>query len=346
MRRGLVPVPDTARQVLSELRYPEGCLQTALAQSLTRIAGTTISPDAFRLPQVPDYLRMRIRVLDATGRAVALGRDLANVRKQLWADVQPTWGAIHDARFDRHGITSWEFGELPERVELSRGGLVLGGYPALVDAGTSVSLELATTAEAAAQKTRGGFRRLVILAVAADIEPHIEWLPGLSELAALGSDLGDRDYWKNQLAEVVADRAFLAAGPLPRTTQSFESCLTTGRERIGLAVQDVVPLVTLILENYSAVRRDLQTATSSQWLYAIADIESQLKELFRPDFLPATPWPQLQCYPRYLRAIQLRLERLASGNVARDRQLFEEIDARWPAYLDLAGQYEREGIFE
>ena len=45
VRRGLVPVPDTAKKTLGELRYPEGCLSTALAHSLTRVAGTTVSAD-------------------------------------------------------------------------------------------------------------------------------------------------------------------------------------------------------------------------------------------------------------------------------------------------------------
>lgn len=345
-RRAFVPVPDTARQVLRELRYPNGCLLTSLAQSLTRIAGATISPDAFRLSQVPDPLRMRIRVVDATGRELAIGRDLASVRKQLWADAQPTWQAIDDARFNRQHITTWDFGDLPERVEVSRGGLVLAAYPALIDAGASVSLQLASTPDAALLQTRGGLRRLILLAAASDIEPHIEWLPGLGELAALGDDLGDREYWKARLLELVADRAFLEGQPLPRSQPMFERMLATGRERVGLAVQDVVPLATLILESGAAVRRELRAVASSAWLYAVADIESQLAELFPPDFLLATTWRQLQSYPRYLRAIQWRLERLASGNVARDRQWFAEIDARWAAFRELAAQYQREGIHD
>ncbi|HWB09744.1 MAG TPA: ATP-dependent RNA helicase HrpA [Pirellulales bacterium] len=346
VRRNLVPVPDTAKQALSELRYAEGCLQTSLAQSLTRIAGAPISPDAFRMSQVPDHLRMRIRVVDARGRAIALGRDPTSVRKQLWADDRPTGGAIDDARFNRQGITAWDFGDWSERVEVSRGGVVLSAYPTLVDAGATVSLRLSTTAEAAVRQTRGGLRRLIVLAARDAIEPHIEWLPSLAELAELGGDLGDRTFWREQLIELVADRAFLADPGAPRNQAEFLKRLESGRERIGLAVQDILPLVTLVLENYSAVRKSLQQATSLQWVYAVADIESQLTELFRPDFLTATPWQSLQSYPRYLRAIRVRLERLGSGGVTRDRQLFEELDARWHAYLELAAQYRSEGIYD
>ncbi|HVX15819.1 MAG TPA: ATP-dependent RNA helicase HrpA [Pirellulales bacterium] len=352
VRRGLVPVPDTAKKMLHELRYPEGCLSTALAHSLTRVAGTTVSPDAFRISQVPDHLRMRIRVVDTTGRAVAVGRDLASVRKQLWADTKSSGGTIDDARFQRQGITSWDFGELPERVEVSRGGMVLSGYPALADAGASASLYLATSPQAAARHTRGGLRRLFLLAARHELEPHIEWLPNLPGLAALGASLGDLGFWKERLMELAADRAFLGSDlafterPVPRNLEEFDACLAVGRERIGLAVQDVVPLVTLILESYAAVLRALAAATNTQWLYAVADIESQLRELFKPDFLIAAEWQQLQSYPRYLRTIQIRLERLAAGNLARDRQSFDQIEARWPAYLDLAAQYRAEGVFD
>ena len=345
MRRGLVPVPDTARRVLDELRYPEGCLQAAVAHSLTRIAGTTISPDAFRLSQVPDPLRMRIRVVDSTGRALAVGRDLASVRKQLWADAKPTWGTVDDAHFHRDSITSWDFGDLPERVEVSRGGMVLAAFPMLVDAGNSVSLRLASTPEAAAEQTRAGLRRLVVLSAREEIEPHIEWLPGLGDLTALGADFGDRGYWKEQLIELVAGRAFVD-GRLPRNAAEFAALLAVGREQIGVTVQDVVPLVALILESYAAVRRSLQQATNPQWLYATSDVESQLAELFRPGFLTATKWQSLQSYPRYLRAVQIRLEKLASGNLARDRELFEQLEGRWLAYRDLADQHAREGIYD
>jgi ATP-dependent helicase HrpA len=345
VRRSLVPVPDTARQALGELRYPEGCLQTSLAQALSRIGGTPIVPDAFRLSHVPDHLRMRIRVVDAAGRALAVGRDLAEVRRQLWTDAKPPSGTIDDARFNRQGITDWDLGELPERVEVTRGGVVLHAYPSLVDAGTSVSLRLSSTAEAAAHETRAGLRKLVVLSTRGEIEPHIEWLPNLADLAVLGSDLGDQAFWKEQLIELVADRAFLADQALPRSQGEFSARLAWGRERIGLAVQDVLPLVTLILENYSVARKGLQQATNLQTVYAVADVESQLAELFAPGFLTATAWQSLQSYPRYLRAIQIRLERLASGGVARDRQLFEDLDARWHAYLELAAQYRREGIY-
>jgi ATP-dependent helicase HrpA len=346
VRRSLVPVPDTARRAMAELRYPEGCLQTALAQALTRQLGTPISADSFRLPRLPDHLRMRIRVVDSTGRSLAIGRDLASVRKQLWGDRRPAAGALDDPRFHRQGITTWDFGDLPEQVEVTCGGVVLQAYPALVDTGTSVALRLTTSREAAAQQTHAGLRRLVVLAVRHEIEPHIEWLPSFGELAALASDLGDRAYWKEQLIELVADRAFLADQVVPRNEQQFQACLTAGRERIGLAVQDIVPLVTLILENCATVQTAVRQATNPQWLYAVADIESQLRELLPAWFLTTTSWQSLQSYPRYLRAIHIRLKRLASGGLARDRQLFDEVDARWHAYLDLIAQYRREGIYD
>ena len=57
-------------------------------------------------------------------------------------------------------------------------------------------------------------------------------------------------------------------------------------------------------------------------------MQSQLAALTAPGFLTRTPWPWLTQYPRYLRAIEMRLEKLAAGGLERDEQAFAEIHAR------------------
>ena len=77
--------------------------------------------------------------------------------------------------------------------------------------------------------------------------------------------------------------------------------------------------------------------------HAIADIRAQLGWLMSADFLASTPWPWLQQYPRYLRAIPMRLDALRGGGLARDRQHTEEIGWRWQFYLGRAREHERCG---
>jgi ATP-dependent helicase HrpA len=345
LRRGFVPAPDTARKVLGELAFAESSLPTALAQVLTRLGGESIPPEAFRVGRLPDYLRMRIRVVDATGRTIAVGRDLPTVRRQLRADTLPAPAEADDARFNRTGLTDWDFGELPEEVVVRRGGMSLAGYPSLVDRGAGVSLRLAPSPDTAAHETRRGVRRLLVLACGADVAPHLEWWPGWKRLLALGAPLGDEAHWRGQLTELIVERACLADRPLPRDRAAYDELLSVGRERIGLAAQDALPLASLLCEATLQTRDALAKLSNPRLSYAAGDIEQQLAHLAPPDFLTSTPWQWLQCYPRYFRAIQLRIERLLTGGSARDRQLFEEIDPRWHAYLALARQEQDEGHF-
>jgi ATP-dependent helicase HrpA len=59
---------------------------------------------------------------------------------------------------------------------------------------------------------------------------------------------------------------------------------------------------------------------------AVADIEQQLARLFARNFIVEVPAAQLAHYPRYLKAIALRLDKLRS-EPARDAQRLQEIAA-------------------
>lgn len=369
LRRAFVPVPDTTRRVVGELQFGEGDLLAATAHLLTRIAGEAIRPDDFRLSQLPDHLRMRLRVVDATGRAVAVGRDLADIRRQLRADGQAAtqlgeesrsegsqkFAGSHpvpllsaegaEVKFCRSGLTAWEFGGLPDHIDVDCQGISLSRYPALVDRGASVSLELVESAETAAHRTRGGLRRLLALAVRDQVEPHLAWWPGWSKLLASGAPLGDAAFWNREVTDAIVDRAFLAERSAPRNRQQFEQTLSKGREQIGLAVQDILPLVSTLLRDYRRARAALGQLTGTQIGYAVSDIERQLGELMAPGFLCAAP-QAIESYPRYFRAIERRLDGLRAGELERDRQAFEQIDARWHAYLALAAQHRAEETFD
>ena len=97
----------------------------------------------------------------------------------------------------------------------------------------------------------------------------------------------------------MAERAFLADRPIPRTRAEFETLREAGRERIGLAVQDAAAVVGPLLEAHHETRLALEKAGGSRWRYAIDDMWDQLRNLVAAGFLTATPWPWLQHAARY-----------------------------------------------
>ena len=78
---------------------------------------------------------------------------------------------------------------------------------------------------------------------------------------------------------------------------------------------------------------------SVKWQYAIDDVRDQLSRLAGPKCLSLTPWAWLRHCPRYFRAMRVRLDALAGGGMAKDRERFEEFLPRWQGYLDWIAEH-------
>ncbi|MGE0607111.1 MAG: ATP-dependent RNA helicase HrpA [Pirellulales bacterium] len=348
LRTMFVPAPQTAQRVAAGLRFGHGSLLVAVAESLTRIAGQRITPDAFQEDRLPDHLRMNVRVTDEHGQPVAAGRDIAVLRKELGTEAveaAPAPAALEDTRWSRDGLTTWDFGDLPEQVEIVRGSLTLPGFPALVDRGESVSLRLLDSAEAANESTRGGLRRLFSLAAARDLKSQVQHLPQLDRMLLHAATVGDAASLRQQLAALLADRALFGtpAAGLPRNAADFELLLKLGRRQLGMAVQDVANLLGPLWQAYHEARLKLEQTTLAALRYATDDIRQQLHELTPSGFLLATPWPWLVHYPRYLKAIRLRLEKASSGRLAQDQKHAESLLPKVAQYRQRAARLREHG---
>ena len=76
---------------------------------------------------------------------------------------------------------------------------------------------------------------------------------------------------------------------------------------------------------------------------ATADCTQQLQRLMPKNFMAATPWPQLQHYARYLKAITLRLDKYRA-DPARDAQRLTELKPQEQRYWRLVA--ERKGAVD
>ncbi len=332
VRRGLVPAADTAKRIVPHLRFGEGEITAAVAGALTKLSGQAISPDMFEVGKLTADLQMNLRVVDQEGQPLGYGRDLDELRRRLGQEAASVFSTIDDPQFNRDGLTEWDF-ELPETVDVRRGSLVLKAYPVLVDQQQSVGIRLADSAERAARQTRGGLRRLFVLASGRLLKTQVQWLPKIGELAVYASSIHGFDL-KGQLTDLIADRALVAVNALPRTSGEFRECVEIGQKRVGVATQEVAELAAPLFEAYHGAQLALEQMPGSKWEYAADDVRQQMQHLLAVDFLHSTPWPWLRHYPRYFRAIQARLAALRTGGLARDRQGTEEICAWWERFRE------------
>ncbi|UEP33767.1 ATP-dependent RNA helicase HrpA [Burkholderia ambifaria] len=227
-------------------------------------------------------------------------------------------------------LTTWNFGKLPELLEIRRRGQTLYGYPALVDRGTHCDVEVFDSPEEAARIHRAGLRRLFALQLKEPIKFLEKNLPGLREMAMQYMSLGTQDELRDQLIDTALDRACLQ-DPLPDDDASFHARRDEGRSRLNLLAQEIARLVGQILAEYAGLVKKL--AQAKPFAQAHADLQQQLAALVGKRFVIDTPYTQLAHFPRYLKGIALRIDKL-KADPARDAKQSSEL-------LPLVQQYQR-----
>ena len=243
--------------------------------------------------------------------------------------------------------TGWTFGELPELMEIRKGGQTLIGFPALIDLGDAVTIEVFDEPEAAMARHREGLRRLFALQIKDALKYLEKNLPGLMTMASAymqvgktdsGSGGGTAEELKSQIIELALDRAFLAE-PLPTDEAAFKKRLDEGRGRLTLISSEIARNAGLILTEYAAAARKLKDSRPPADV--ATDVTQQLQRLVPKRFLLTTPYAQLQHFPRYLKAVQQRLDKLRA-DPTRDAAKFAELRPQDQRFWRLVA--ERKGV--
>jgi ATP-dependent helicase HrpA len=217
-------------------------------------------------------------------------------------------------------ITSWCFGDLPELLEIEKGKLSLIGFPALVDKQTYCDLEVFDD-QALAQRThRIGLRRLFALQMKEQIKNLEKNIPGLQQLGMQFINLGSQEELRTQILNKALELACMQE-PLPQNEAGFIKRKDEGRGRLGLLVNEIARLLAQILPEYHALPKKLQTVKIHA--AAVADMQNQLQALIGKRFLIENDFAQLAHFPRYLKAMHVRIDKLRA-DPQRDVKLMAE----------------------
>ena len=243
-------------------------------------------------------------------------------------------GSVPNSQITNQKYTTWSFGELPELMEISKGGQSLIGFPALVDMDDAVSIEVFDEPDVAAAKNRAGLRRLFALQIKDALKYLEKNIPDMQKMAVAYMQLGSADELKAQIIDVALDRAFLLE-PLPNDEASFKRRIDEGRGRLTLIANEVARLALGVLSEFALAQRKIKDTKNAA--DATADCTQQLQRLLPKNFLATTPWPQLQHGARYLKAISLRLEKYRA-DPARDAQRLAELKPLEQKYWRLVAE--------
>jgi len=347
LRRHVVPLPEYAAGFAERHAGPKfgvGGLVDALIADIREETQIAVKSADFKLETLPAHLFMNFKVIDEHGRQLAMGRNLAQLRAELGGQAQQhfqklTAVAALDALSGEQSapqapsapsgestalyenLTTWNFGKLPELLEIRRRGQTLFGYPALVDRVTHCDVEVFDSPEEAARIHRAGLRRLFALQLREPIRYLERNLPGLREMSMQYMALGTADELRDHIVETALDRACLQ-DPLPDDDASFHARRDAAKGRLTLLANEIARLAGTILAEYASLVKKL--AQAKPFPAAYADMQAQLNALVGKRFVIDTPYAQLAHFPRYLKGIALRIDKL-KADAGRDARLSADL---------------------
>jgi ATP-dependent helicase HrpA len=338
VRRDLGAVPPLVEALLPRLRPFDGPMVPALGRAVAALTGVEVPARAWNFAELPPYLGFLFRVRDDDGRPVAEGRDLRELQARLALRAGGLWHeALAASGWRREGLTDWPGDELPESVEVKVGGFSLRAFPALVDEGGKVALRPLPSAEVARAAHRGGLRRLYVLQARGAVSALERQLPKPPRFSAAAAkvlpsppDVGAA------LVERAVDLAFGLDDPAawPRTRRAYDDRLRAGRARLGDELGALVRLARETLAALVDLGAELEAGARGRPLPASAldDLRAQLARLLPRDAFVAYELDRLRQLPRFVRAAQVRVRRLANDPV-KDREKQALVQPFWDNYL-------------
>jgi HrpA-like RNA helicase len=358
LRRHLVPVPEFATAFCREVPASNTPLLQALARYIREQKHLDVPLDAFRFEQLPPHLLMNFRVVDEHGRQLGMSRNFASLHAELAPRAAPSTPSLTLPQEERgqsedvHGVsslshrgragegadryTSWSFGDFFETSVVKRAGQDVTLFNALVDEGDAVVLR-AFDIRAAAQATHhGGLSRLFMLLLKEQVKYLEKNLPDAQRLGMLfmapnSPFSGTQQELQQQILAMTFERCCLN-DPLPTNEVEFTLRGKEAKNRLLLIAQELARLVGNVLTEYQAVQKNLPQLKSNA--PANQDVRAQLEWLLHKRFIADTPYERLQHVPRYLKAINLRIEKLRS-NPARDAQCMAQMQPLTQAWQKL-----------
>ncbi|MFE5855949.1 ATP-dependent RNA helicase HrpA [Streptomyces sp. NPDC056500] len=345
VRRHYVPAPDYAGKFLQRAVPLQEPLPVTLARELKSMVGVPVTADDFDWSRVPDHLKITFRIVDERRRNLAEDKDLTALQLKLRprarqalsqaaaASVGPSGESI-----ERTGLTDWTIGTLTKVFETRRAGQPVKAYPALVDAGDTVSVRLFDSEAEQRQAMWRGTRKLILLNIQVNPAKFAsDKLTNQQKLALSGNPHGSIQALFDDCAMAAADKLIADHGGPAWDEESYRKLYDKVRADLVDTTVRTVDQVQQILAAWQACERRLKSTTSPTLLRNVQDVRGQLTALMPAGFVTRTGLRRLPDLMRYLLAADRRLQQMPTS-VQRDTTRMEKVQEMQDEYAWLLEQ--------
>ncbi|MDH4612669.1 ATP-dependent RNA helicase HrpA [Pseudomonas sp. BN102] len=344
MRKNFVPVPDFVKAALDKITFAQGSLPESLGRELQRMTGARVPEEAWSeaATQLESHLKMNLEVVDARGKFLGEGRDLAEVTARF-AEASQAALAIPQAQKEQKPVEAKGFAQVAEKTQQKVAGLSMTVYPALVEEGGTVKEGRFPTQAEAEWQHRRALQRLLLQQLADTAKFLRGKLPGLTELGLLYRDLGRVDALVEDILLASLDSCILdGEASLPRDGAALASLAEKKRGAWAEHAERLARLTLDILKLWHGLQKRFKGRIDLAQAVALNDIKAQLGNLVYPGFVRETPAEWLKELPRYLKAIEQRFDKIAA-QLQRDRVWSGELAGYWEQYQARLAKHAQEG---
>ena len=321
-RRSLVPIPDTAKKIYARIDATH--LREHIFKFLAfQLRGEQISEKDFNFERIEQYLLPLIKVIDEKGRIIESGRDLSELKARCRTE---THRPVKQLKGEHKTFPESFVFEASQKVT----GVVVKQYQALVPTkefavleqkdDSGVVIQTFNDQLEAIRQHREGIIRLVYMQLGDLVRQLKKQISKPLSLAY--SPLGEKAKLEQMLVYATLQ---MALEKEPVDALDFDRILTEVKKSFLTHGQKVLAAFNEIYVQWQQIRRELMTTDQNVFAKNIDDIEDQLDLMSLADFAYTKSVDVWLEYPRYLKALLVRLDRLPN-NLTRDNDAIEQVD--------------------
>ena len=344
VRRQLVPVPDFVDRAMDNLVMSDHPLTDALSHQFKRLSGVVIHSEDWQIDTVPQNLRMTVAVMDDDGVVIDADKDLHLLIERNAGRGQQQASQQGNESLEHSGLKGWpeSLPVIPKVQEVEQSGMTLKTYPAFVDEIKDVSLKLFAEPQFAKEQHTKGVIRLIYWQLQPVLRNFDKRWNLLKNASVYYKDFGVTEQLVNDASYNVIWELFLdIQDELFQTREDFLTSCDQIKQNLDECIEKKNVLVIKILEAHHRIKKRLKEKMTLDAAYVLSDVKSQIERLIYSGFLRETSPADLGNYPRYLEAIEIRLDKFRS-QLQKERFWTEELNAFWQKCHSLEESYQQQ----
>ena len=308
LRKTVVPAPEFAARAMEKLIPFEAPLTEQLAEILRSFGGHGINATDFHPEALPAHLKMTFASVDRRGTITDHDKSLAELKKRRSGQITSSV-AKATKKAETDAAKEWTadtLGAVPETVTTDIEGNTVDAFPALEATKDGVRVKVFPTKAAADASMVTATLAMLMRQISVSPTQMTKGLP-LRQRVAVDKypHGGATGLVEDARIAAIRDLMFTHGGPV-RTPEEFDALLNKVKPEVPGAVRRAVVGIAGGVAEYINIAAELNKWSGP----AIDDIKAQMAFLLPKNAITIHGMEHLQHLPRYLSAVQMRLDEM------------------------------------